>query len=103
MPSITASEAISPALERTKEILFRPFNFGRWMRTALVALFAGEIATQGCNLGFQNHFPQHRPVPTPFPDAGNIGLLHGIALIFLVAVVSVLAVILMVVFSYIWS
>ncbi len=101
MSSITASEAISPALERTKQILFRPFNFGRWARVALVALFAGEVATQGCNLGFQ--FPQQRPVPSSLPNIGHIGLLHGIALIVLVAAVSVLAIILMVVFSYIWS
>jgi len=36
-------DSVTPAIEHTKEQLFRPFRFGQWTRLALVGLFAGEI------------------------------------------------------------
>jgi hypothetical protein len=38
----SAVESISPALARTKRLLFQPFRFGLWARLAAVALITGE-------------------------------------------------------------
>jgi len=44
---ITAAEAMTPAFERTKQQLFRPFRFSHWWRLALTALLAGEMGSGG--------------------------------------------------------
>ncbi len=38
---ITAVQAMTPALERTKQQLFLPFRFSHWWRLALTSLLAG--------------------------------------------------------------
>jgi hypothetical protein len=43
----SAVESISPALNRTKQMLFRPFRFGLWARLAVVALITGEAGGVG--------------------------------------------------------
>ncbi len=49
---ISPVDAISPALERTKHLLFRPFNWSRWWRVGLLGLATGEILSSGgCNFG----------------------------------------------------
>ncbi|MFP5228517.1 MAG: hypothetical protein ACLGXA_12905 [Acidobacteriota bacterium] len=40
MPAISAAEAISPAIERTKYLLFRPFRLSTYLKLCLVALLA---------------------------------------------------------------
>ena len=49
MRPLTASEAISPALERTQDLLLRPFRTGRFLKIAAVAFFS-EIGA-GFGLG----------------------------------------------------
>jgi MFS family permease len=44
---ITAVQAMTPAFERTKQQLFRPFRFSHWWRLALTALLAGEMSSGG--------------------------------------------------------
>ena len=38
MRAISAADAISPAIQRTKEFLFRPFNWGTFLKLGLVRL-----------------------------------------------------------------
>jgi len=46
----SAVDAISPALEHTKQQLFRPFRFGQWLRLALIGFMTGELSSGGgCN------------------------------------------------------
>ncbi|HEV2021627.1 MAG TPA: hypothetical protein VGQ94_03780 [Terriglobales bacterium] len=45
--SITAVQAMTPAFERAKQQLFRPFRFSHWWRLALTALLAGEMSSGG--------------------------------------------------------
>jgi hypothetical protein len=54
MNSLSATQAISPAIERTKQFLFRPFRLGRFLKLTLVALLT-EGGMASCN--FNNHFP----------------------------------------------
>ena len=44
---MTASDAISPAFEHTKRLLFQPFRLGVWARIAVIALATGEFAGGG--------------------------------------------------------
>jgi len=68
----SAVEAISPALARTKLLLFRPFRWGLWARLAVVALVTGESGGVGGgwsggipnltqNSGREEHWVSHWP------------------------------------------
>ena len=46
---ISAVDSITPAIEHTKQQLFRPFRIGQWTRLAFVGLLAGELGANGCN------------------------------------------------------
>jgi hypothetical protein len=62
MRPLSATEAISPAIERTRDILSRPFRWGTFLKIAAVAFFA-ELGGSGFN----------------FSVPGRGGGLHGIA------------------------
>ncbi len=54
---LSATEAVSPAIEHAKKQLFQPFRFGQWVRLAVVGFLAGELSSgSGCNgsSGFRN-------------------------------------------------
>ena len=44
---LSAVEAVSPAFERMKQQLFKPFRLGQWLRLALVGFLAGEMGGGG--------------------------------------------------------
>ncbi|HZZ38533.1 MAG TPA: hypothetical protein VFE06_05325 [Acidobacteriaceae bacterium] len=52
MPAISAADAISPAIHRTRNFLFRPFRLGTYLKLCLVALL-----TEGTSGGSFNSFP----------------------------------------------
>jgi hypothetical protein len=76
----SAVESISPALARTKQLLFQPFRFGLWARLAVVALITGEAGGGGGSGG--GSIPNFNPRQTqggenhwaavahPFSEAG---------------------------------
>ena len=47
--SVSAVDAITPALEHTKRQLFMPFRIGQWTKLAFVGLLAGELGSSGFN------------------------------------------------------
>lgn len=53
MPAISAADAISPAIQRTRSFLFRPFRLGTYFKLCLVALL-----TEGTTGGSFNSFPR---------------------------------------------
>jgi hypothetical protein len=64
----SAVESVTPAIEHTKEQLFRPFRFGQWTRLALVGLFAGEIGSGGgCNFQLPSSTGTHHRSFAAFP------------------------------------
>lgn len=87
MQFLTAAEAISPALNRTASLLFRPFRWGSYLKLCAVA-----VLTEGMTGNFQNHSggvggghsaPGISPhVMTSLP-AGWIPMLIGFGLLFL--------------------
>jgi hypothetical protein len=53
-------ESISPALARTKKLLFQPFRFGLWARLAVVALITGEAGGGGSGGGSLPNLNTHQ-------------------------------------------
>jgi hypothetical protein len=48
---MSATDAFSPAIARTKALLFRPFRWATWSRIALLGLATGEFSSGSCNFG----------------------------------------------------
>lgn len=44
---LSAVDVVSPAFQRTKNLLFKPFRFAMWWRVAIISLLAGEISGSG--------------------------------------------------------
>lgn len=53
---VSAVDCVQPALQHTRDQLFRPFRFGQWSRLALAGFLAAELHTSGCNFNGFN-FP----------------------------------------------
>jgi hypothetical protein len=100
---ISAAESISPAFERAKQMLFRPFRFGLWARLALVGFLAGEMSSGGCN--FSSPFPGQTGGSSPSLGTGLPPLIaNHIAMIAVLAGIAVvLAIGLSVIFLYVFS
>jgi len=58
--SVSVTDPVNWAMERTKQMLFRPFNLGRWF----IIGFCAWLATlgQGGGTGFNGNFGSHRNV-----------------------------------------
>ena len=95
---ISAVDTINPAIEHTKQQLFRPFRIVQWTKLAVVGLLAGELSSGGCNF---NQF-QHpgKGTHSPFPNLAGIdfALLGG-----LIAVLVVTGLVLGLILMYISS
>jgi hypothetical protein len=52
MRAISAADAVSPAIQRTREFLFRPFNWGTYLKLGLVAIVTEGF---GSNLRSSSH------------------------------------------------
>jgi hypothetical protein len=50
MPRLSAIDAINPAFERMKAMLFRPFRFKTWLKVGFIGWLAGAASGGGCNL-----------------------------------------------------
>ena len=56
---LSATEAVSPAIEHAKKQLFQPFRFGQWVGLAVVGFLAAELSSGGgCNA--PSSFPNSR-------------------------------------------
>ncbi len=62
---VSAVDCVQPALQHTRDQLFRPFRLGQWSRLALVGFLAAELHTSGCNFNGFN-FPS-----SSHPRRGN--------------------------------
>lgn len=94
MQYLTAPEAISPALNRTASLLFRPFRWGSFLKLCAVA-----VLTEGASGNYRMGNPGHHPPATVTPHvmnalpeglipilimAGIMALIIGIAIFYLI-------------------
>jgi len=90
-------DCVQPAIQHTREQLFRPFRFAQWARLALVGFLAAELHTSGCNFnGFNfpasSHPRRDNPLPStlaPFPHIDPARIAEFAALIVVAAIVVV--------------
>ena len=105
---VSAVDCVQPAIQHTRDQLFRPFRFGQWARLALVGFLAAEVHTSGCNFNGLNFPSSSHPRRTgdvwpgtpPFQHIDPSRLAHFVALI--VAAV-LLAIVVGFVFLYVGS
>lgn len=87
---ISATDAVSPAIETTKWMMFKPFQWSRWWRVGLIGLAAGEMASCNFNysqrLGDKDKFSYQADLGLPgMPDFAALAPLIGL-LIFLMLI-----------------
>lgn len=102
---ISAVDCVQPAIQHTREQLFKPFRWGQWSRLALVGILAAELRAGGCNFNpgpFWKHphprvgdefLPRGFPAPFPHIDPARIAqfaLLIGIALLVAAVILLIL-------------
>jgi hypothetical protein len=68
----TALDALSPAWENTKRILFDPFSLRKWFKLGLIAFLAQAMASGGAN--FNVRMPLNFPTGGPGGPGGPGGL-----------------------------
>ena len=79
MSTYSATAVISPAIERTSDYLFRPFNLGRFLKLTLVALLT-EGGMSSCNLNSSFPSGQSSGQPNGLNHPFHLPLLHWQAL-----------------------
>jgi hypothetical protein len=78
MRAISAADAVSPAIQRTREFLFRPFTWGTYLKLGLVAIITeglgGNFHSSSSNGNHQpGHMPNfHSPLDMPFVQIAAI-------------------------------
>ena len=95
---LSAVDVISPAFERMRQHLFRPFQLSQWFRLAVVGILAGEMGTGG---GLGGRFPGPSSQQGPVLQGMNLPFGGGPLFIALVCLLVLLAVVLGIAFIYI--
>ncbi len=92
MRAVSAVDAISPAVERTKAFLFRPFSWGTFLKLGLVALI-----TEGLGSNFRSTSPSHEkggyspgsgPNIHSLSDIQPLWIAEGVAMLLLLFVIA---------------
>jgi hypothetical protein len=65
MYAISAADAISPAIQRTRTFLFRPFRLGTYLKLCLVALITEGVGGNG-NFNTGHHYTNHKTTVSSF-------------------------------------
>jgi len=97
---LSAVDVITPAFERMRQQLFRPFQLSQWFRLAIVGILAGEMGSGGLTSRFRSG-----PSSQEGPIFQGMRLPFGGGLLFIVvvALLVLLAVILGIVLLYVSS
>jgi hypothetical protein len=102
MPRLSAIEAIHPAFQRLKAMMFRPFRMKTWLKVGLIGWLAGAMASSG---SFNFNVP---PAPGEMPRASGksvedfIRSLHLGNYIPLIVIVVILVLTIAVAFVYLF-
>jgi hypothetical protein len=94
---ISAVDCVQPAIQHTREQLFKPFRWGQWSRLALVGILAAELRAGGCNFNPGPFFQHPQKSGDEFLPRGFPGGLPHIDPAHLAQVVALIGVALLVV------
>jgi hypothetical protein len=89
MYSISAADAISPAVERTKALLFRPFKWGTFLKLGLVALITEGLGSnlRSSSRGGHGSSSGNGPMIYSLKDIPPQWIAGGVAALLLVIVI----------------
>jgi len=98
---ITAVDSITPALEHTRQQLFKSFRIGQWTKLAFVGLLAGELGANGFS---RSNFsvPSHPGAAPHIGLPGSLGI-DPVLLAALVASVMIAALAIGIILMYVGS
>ncbi len=65
MHAISAVDSVSPAIQRTREFLFRPFKWGTYLKLGLVAIVTEGIGNNSRSSSHGGHPAEHGPTGIP--------------------------------------
>src|SRR5208283_215104 len=91
MRAISAVDAVSLAVQRTRDFLFRPFSWGTYLKLGLVAIVTEGIGSNFHSSTHHGHAPAHGPMihsPMDIPPAW-IAAIVGAALVAIVVSIAV--------------
>jgi hypothetical protein len=92
MRAISAADSVSPAIERTRDFLFRPFTWGTYLKLGLVAIVTEGVGSNLHSSTHHDHPSGQGPVMTSLPPewiawivaAILVAMVLGIAIFYLV-------------------
>jgi hypothetical protein len=88
MLAISAPDAVSLAVQRTREFLFRPFNWGTYLKLGLVAIITEGLGSNFNSSSHSNAPSGHGPViNSPF-DLPPVWIAAAVAAVLLAIVIS---------------
>jgi hypothetical protein len=89
MTLITAADAVSPAIQRTREFLFRPFSWGTYLKLGLVAMITEGLGSNShSNTSHGGHPSGHGPMIHSMSDIPAGWVAAAVAAILLAIVIS---------------
>jgi len=89
MIAISAADAVSPAIQRTRDFLFRPFSWGTFLKLGLVAVITEGIGSNFHSSSQNGHPSGHGPVinsPFDIPPGVIAAIVAAVLLAFLVSI-----------------
>ena len=91
---MNAVDSITPAIEHTRQQLFKPFRIGQWTKLAFVGLLAGELGSSG--LSRSNFSPPTQPglphIDLPSPLGTGLELNPAVVAALVAGVIAMLAI-----------
>jgi hypothetical protein len=87
---VSAVDTVGPAIEWTKRAMFRPFQWAKWWRIALVGMLAGELQSGGCSSNFPSGGGPRGGGANPFPSIDPAVIASIIAVLIVGGIVLVL-------------
>jgi hypothetical protein len=88
MRAISAVDSVSPAIQRTREFLFKPFSWGTFLKLGLVAMITEGIGSNSNSFSKHDHPAGHGPVIRSLSEI-PVEWIVGIAVaVFLVIAIS---------------
>jgi len=88
MRAISAADAVSPAIQRTKEFLFKPFSWGNYLKLGLVAIITEGLSSRLNSSSNHNQPSGHGPVFNSLHDIPHEWIVAIVAAVLFAIVVS---------------